>query len=102
MAKYIIKRILLAIVTVFIIAAITFFAMNAIPGGPFSKEKAGDPAVQKILEERFKATEELLLSHMASLNAVTELLLEKETISGDEFNRCFTQTEEGGNSNAGN
>jgi len=53
MAKYIIKRILLAIVTVFIIAAITFFAMNAIPGGPFSKEKAGDPAVQKILEERF-------------------------------------------------
>ncbi|MBQ3574506.1 MAG: ABC transporter permease [Clostridia bacterium] len=53
MAKYIVKRILLAIVTVFIIAAITFFAMNAIPGGPFSKEKAGDPAVQKILEERF-------------------------------------------------
>ena len=53
MAKYIIKRILLAIVTVFIIAAITFFAMNAIPGGPFSKEKAGDPAVQKVLEERF-------------------------------------------------
>ncbi len=57
MTKYIIKRILLAIVTVFIIAAITFFAMNAIPGGPFSKEKAGDPAVQKILEERFHLDE---------------------------------------------
>ena len=53
MLKYSIKRILLAIVTVFIIAAITFFAMNAIPGGPFSKEKATDPAVQAILEARF-------------------------------------------------
>jgi len=53
MLKYAVKRILLAIVTVFIIAAITFFSMNAIPGGPFSKEKASDPAVQAILEKRF-------------------------------------------------
>ncbi len=53
MLKYAVKRILLAIVTVFIIAAITFFSMNAIPGGPFSKEKAGDPAVQATLEKRF-------------------------------------------------
>lgn len=27
--------------------------MNLIPGGPFNKEKAGSPAVQKILEERY-------------------------------------------------
>ena len=40
--RYICKRILLALLTVFIIAAITFFTMNAIPGGPFSKEKAPD------------------------------------------------------------
>ena len=48
--RYICKRILLALMTVFIIAAITFFTMNAIPGGPFSKEKAPDPAVQAMLE----------------------------------------------------
>ena len=53
MWKYVLKRVLLAIVTVFIIVAITFFAMNAIPGGPFQKEKAPDPAVQRQLEERF-------------------------------------------------
>ena len=40
MLKYTIKRVLLAVITVFIISAITFFAMNAIPGGPFAKEKA--------------------------------------------------------------
>ena len=53
MLKYTVKRVLLAVVTVFIIAAITFFAMNAIPGGPFAKEKAPDPAVQAALEARF-------------------------------------------------
>ena len=53
MLKYTIKRVLLAVITVFIISAITFFAMNAIPGGPFAKEKAPDPAVQAALEARF-------------------------------------------------
>ena len=53
MWKYILKRVILAIVTIFIIIAITFFTMNAVPGGPFQKEKAPDPAVQKQLEERF-------------------------------------------------
>lgn len=53
MAKYIFKRILLAIVSIIIVSAISFFAMNLIPGGPFNKEKAGSPAVQKILEGRY-------------------------------------------------
>ncbi len=53
MGKYIIKRVLLALLSVFIIIAITFFAMNAIPGGPFNKEKATDPAVKAVLEARF-------------------------------------------------
>ena len=53
MLKYSIKRILLAIVTIFIIAAITFFAMNAIPGGPFAKEKAPEARIQAVLEARF-------------------------------------------------
>lgn len=51
--RYICKRILLALLTVFIIAAITFFTMNAIPGGPFSKEKAPSASVQAVLEARF-------------------------------------------------
>jgi oligopeptide transport system permease protein len=47
------KRVLLAVVTVFIICAITFFAMHAIPGGPFNKEKALSPATIAALNERF-------------------------------------------------
>ena len=53
MAKNIFKRILLAIVSIIIVSAISFFAMNLIPGGPFNKEKAGSPAIQKVLEERY-------------------------------------------------
>ncbi len=53
MGKYIGKRILLAIVSVLIVSAITFFVMNMIPGGPFNKEKATSAEAQKVLEERY-------------------------------------------------
>lgn len=53
MGKYIIKRILLAILTVFIICAITFFLMHAVPGGPFNREKALSPATIAALEQRY-------------------------------------------------
>ncbi|MEE3481793.1 MAG: ABC transporter permease, partial [Lachnospiraceae bacterium] len=45
MAKYIIKRVLFAILTIFIVSLITFFVMNLVPGGPFNKEKAVSQAV---------------------------------------------------------
>lgn len=51
--KYTIKRIGLALVSILIVSAITFFVMNLIPGGPFNKEKATSPAVQQALEERY-------------------------------------------------
>ena len=53
MSKYLVKRILLAILSVFIICLITFFAMNAVPGGPFNSEKATSEAVRAVLMKRF-------------------------------------------------
>ena len=53
MIKYILKRVLLAALTLFLICFITFFAMNAIPGGPFNGEKAKSEAVMKVLNERY-------------------------------------------------
>lgn len=53
MGKYVVKRILLAILTILVISAITFFVMNAIPGGPFNSEKAASPAVLAALEARY-------------------------------------------------
>ena len=59
MLKYTIKRIALAIVTILIICVITFFTMNAIPGGPFNSEKALDKATIAALEERYHLDEPL-------------------------------------------
>ena len=53
LTKYVVKRILLAIVTILIVCGITFFAMNAIPGGPFDGEKAVSPEVKAALEKRY-------------------------------------------------
>lgn len=53
MFKYVVKRIMLAIVSMLIVCTVTFFAMNAIPGGPFNTEKAKSAAVKAVLEKRF-------------------------------------------------
>ncbi|SDZ73130.1 oligopeptide transport system permease protein [Lachnospiraceae bacterium NK3A20] len=53
MLRYIVKRVILAIVTLFLTCFITFFAMNAVPGGPFNGEKAKSAAVLKVLNERY-------------------------------------------------
>ena len=53
LARYIIKRLLLAVVTILIICAITFFTMHAVPGGPFNREKALSEATIAALEARY-------------------------------------------------
>ncbi|MBR5523912.1 MAG: ABC transporter permease [Clostridia bacterium] len=53
MTRYVVKRVLLAVVTVLIICAITFFTMHAVPGGPFNSEKALDPITIQALNERY-------------------------------------------------
>ena len=60
MGRYIVKRILLAILTIFIICAITFFLMHAIPGGPFNKEKALSEATIQALNERYNLDKPLI------------------------------------------
>ena len=53
MGKYVVKRVLLALLTVFIICAITFFTMHAVPGGPFNREKALSEATIAALNARY-------------------------------------------------
>ena len=53
MVKYIVKRILLAIVTIWAVATLTFFLMNLVPGGPFLSEKAISPQATAALEAKY-------------------------------------------------
>ena len=53
MLYYILKRILLAILTIWIVITVTFFVMHAVPGGPFVGEKAISKEAQAALEAKY-------------------------------------------------
>ena len=53
MAKYIVKRVILALLTIFLVATITFFLMRLVPGGPFIAEKSISAQAQAALNEKF-------------------------------------------------
>ena len=64
MTRYIIKRILLAILTILVICALTFFVMHAVPGGPFNKEKALSEATINALNARYNLDKPLFTQFM--------------------------------------
>lgn len=49
----ILKRLLIAVFTIFLIITITFFVMNAIPGGPFNSEKAVSAETLEALNRKY-------------------------------------------------
>lgn len=53
MLNYTIKRVILAAVTIFAVATITFFLMNLVPGGPFEAEKAISEQAKAALNEKY-------------------------------------------------
>ena len=50
---YILKRVGLAVLTVWVVITVTFFVMRAVPGGPFVGEKAASPAVEAALKAKY-------------------------------------------------
>lgn len=50
---YILKRVALAVLTIWVVITVTFFVMRAVPGGPFVGEKAATPAVEAALKAKY-------------------------------------------------
>ncbi|MGN0967974.1 MAG: ABC transporter permease [Oscillospiraceae bacterium] len=71
---YILKRILLAILTVWVVITVTFFVMRAVPGGPFLGEKATSPAVQAALEAKYGFDKPLLEQYFTYLKDIVTKL----------------------------
>lgn len=67
---YIIKRGLLAALTILLVITVTFFVMKAIPGGPFLSEKASSPAVTAQLEEKYGLNKPLWEQYVTYLQGV--------------------------------
>lgn len=53
MARYIIKRVFYAIITIWFIMSLTFFLMKAIPGDPFATEVMSDPVLIQAMKTKY-------------------------------------------------
>ncbi len=59
MTKFVIKRLLTMLLTLFVILTLTFFIMHAIPGGPYSAGKRLPPEIQAALDEKYHLNDPL-------------------------------------------
>ena len=59
MKKYLIKRMGMMLITLFLITLLTFILMHAVPGGPFNGEKQVSKAVMDALKEKYKLNDPL-------------------------------------------
>ena len=67
---YIIKRLLMALLTVWVVITITFFVMRAVPGGPFMGEKAITAAAQAALEAKYGLDKPLMTQYFTYLKDI--------------------------------
>ncbi len=70
---YILKRFGMAILTIFLVIAITFFVMHAIPASPFSSEKAKSDAVIAALEAKYGFDKPVPIQFLNYLAGVIQL-----------------------------
>ena len=70
MAKYVIKRVAMGIFSVFIVATLTFFIMNLVPGGPFVAEKSISAAAQQALNEKYGLDKPLGVQYVNYMNSL--------------------------------
>ena len=71
MGKYLLKRLLVGLVTLFVLATVTFFLMHAIPGSPFAGETSKLPAgVKESLNEYYGLDQPIPVQYVKYLENV--------------------------------
>ncbi|MGI8906319.1 MAG: ABC transporter permease [Candidatus Sumerlaeaceae bacterium] len=58
--RFVLRRVILSVVTLFVIASATFFLMHSIPGGPFSRERALPREIEANLARKYNLDEPVL------------------------------------------
>ena len=53
MGKYVVRRVISMMITLFFIITLTFTMMHTIPGGPFTREKKLPPEIEKAMMEKY-------------------------------------------------
>ena len=68
MLRYILRRFLTAIPTLFLIVTISFFLMHVAPGGPFNMERGIPPEIKANIERIFHLNEPVWMQYLRYLN----------------------------------
>lgn len=72
MLKYAIKRIITAVITAYLVATLTFFIMNLVPGGPFLAEKAVTPQAQAAMEAKYGLDKPLSTQYVTYISGLAK------------------------------
>ena len=67
MKKYVIKRIIISVITVFVLTTVVFFLVRLMPGGPFTNPKM-TPEVQKAMEAYYGLDKPLPVQYLTYMN----------------------------------
>lgn len=86
MGQFILRRLLWMSLVLFVVSAITFVLLRAVPGGPFQSERGVPEPVQRALEEKFNLTAPLPIQY---LDYVGDILIPR--ITGAEYKRTLTE-----------
>ena len=95
MAKYILKRVLMAVITLFIVICLTFFLMNAVPGNPWLSEKTPSPATIAALNEKYGLDQPVIvqlgkyLENLAHLDFGNSIKMQKDRPVMDIITNMF-------------
>lgn len=70
MLRYTLRRLLLAVPTLLVIATLAFALLHAAPGGPFDSERRMLPAIQQAIEAHYHLNEPLWRQYLRYLGAL--------------------------------
>jgi len=73
MGAYIIKRIAVGLVTIFLVATITFFLMYLVPGGPFLSEKSPSKQTIEALERKYGLDKPVYIQYINYMKGLIKL-----------------------------
>jgi oligopeptide transport system permease protein len=80
LTRYVLKRVFSTILTLFVVASLTFLLMNIIPGGPFNTERASKKTIA-LMEKKYGLDKPLFDQYLLYLNRLVHLDL------GDSYKR---------------
>jgi len=72
MARYILKTVIAGVISIFVLATITFFLVHAIPGGPFSpaEERKVPPEILAVINQKYGLTDPLSVQYIRYMKSL--------------------------------